>query len=59
MRSGVFLGMPDVCTLGVNPKPAIEVTTGFSPSAPLPETDRRRTASASEAHREAILLELS
>jgi hypothetical protein len=35
------------------------VITGFFPPAVEPETDRKRTASASEAYRETILLELS
>jgi hypothetical protein len=42
-----------------NPKPANEVTTGFSPLAAAQEADRKRTASASEAYREMIELELS
>jgi hypothetical protein len=42
-----------------NPKPANEVTTGFSPLAVAQEADRKRTASASEAYREMIELELS
>jgi hypothetical protein len=37
----------------------MEVTTGFSLPAVPPDTDRKQTASASEAYREAILLELS
>ena len=40
-------------------KPAIEVTTGFLQPATPPETGRKRTASASEAYREMIELELS
>ncbi len=40
-------------------KPANEVITGFLPPAIEPETDRKRTASASEAYRETILRELS
>ena len=42
-----------------NSKPAIEVTTGFLQPATPPETDGKRTASASEAYREMIELELS
>jgi transposase len=42
-----------------NSKPANEVTTGFSLPATPPETDRKRTASASEMYRETILQELS
>ena len=44
---------------GKEAKPAIAVTTGFLLPAAPPETDRKQTASASEAYREAILLELS
>jgi transposase len=43
---------------GTDSKPAIEVTTGFlQPAGPL-ETNRKRTASSSEAYRETIMLEL-
>jgi len=35
------------------------VTTGFMPPVTSPETDLKRTASASEVYRETILLELS
>jgi hypothetical protein len=43
----------------VNSKPANEVTTDFLPPATSPETDLKRTASASEVYRDIIALELS
>ena len=40
-------------------KPAIEVTTGFSPPATPQEAGRKHSANVSEAYRETILRELS
>jgi hypothetical protein len=42
-----------------NSKPTNEVTIGFLQPATAQEADRKRTASASEAYRETILLALS